>query len=97
MACFMAYRYYKKIPMATMMDFRVMSFEEQCSVITFSGDYLTHRTQGDQKVFLYHSTGFYIEVFYSAQRAKVLKISSFEKLEELEPYLQKISLSDLGF
>jgi len=83
--------------MATLMDFRVMTFEEQCSVITFSGDYLTHRTLGDQKVFLYHSNGFYIEVFYSAQKAKVLKISSFEKLEELDPYLQKISLSDLGF
>lgn len=82
--------------MTTLMNFRVMSFEEQCGVITFSGDYLTHRTLGDQKVFLYHSNGFYIEVFYSAQKAKVLKISSFDKLNELDPYLEKISLSDLG-
>lgn len=82
--------------MATLIDFRVMTFEEQCSVITFSGDYLTHRTLDDQKVFLYHSNGFYIEVFYSVQKAKVLTISSFEKLEGLDPYLERISLSDLG-
>jgi len=82
--------------MTTLMDFRVMTFEEQCGVITFSGSYLMHRTSGDQNIFLYHSNGFYIEVFYSAQKAKVLKISSFDQLGELDPYLERISLSDLG-
>ena len=82
--------------MLTLTDFRVMSFEKQCDVITFSGDYMMHRTLDDLKVFLYHAQGFYIEVFYSPRQAKVVKIASFEKVSDLEPYLDKISLGDLG-
>lgn len=82
--------------MLTLTDFRIMSFDKQCDIITFSGDYLMHRTQGDLKVFLYHAKGFYIEVFYSPVQARVLKITSFEKISELNPYLDTISLTDLS-
>lgn len=74
-----------------------MPFEKQCDVITFSGDYLMHRTIGDLKVFLYHAKGFYIEVHYSPREARVLKITSFEKIGNLDPYLEKISLAELEF
>ena len=38
---------------------------------------------------------FFIEVFYSPKYQKVLMINAFEKAIGLDPYLDKISLSDL--
>jgi hypothetical protein len=82
--------------MFTLQDFRVMPFEKKCDLITFSGSYLTQRMLGDCKVFLYHSGHFFIEVFYSPKYQKVLMINAFEKAIGLEPYLDRISIGDLG-
>ena len=82
--------------MYTLEDFRVMPFEKKCDVITFSGNYLSQRTLSDCKVFLYFTDGFFIEVFYSPRYQKVLMINAFEKTLGLEPYLDRISLADLG-
>jgi hypothetical protein len=67
--------------MFTLDDFRVMTFEKKCDIITFHGNYLMQRVLADCKVFLYYTDGFFIEVFYSPIG--------------LKPYLDKISLEDL--
>ena len=72
-----------------------MPFEKKCDLITFRGSYLTQRMLGDCKVFLYHTEDFYIEVFYSPKHQKVLLIKAFDKPIGLDPYLDKISLTDL--
>jgi hypothetical protein len=56
---------------------------------------LAQRNCADCKVFLYHTEGFFIEVFYSPKYQKVLMINAFDKSIGLEPYLDKISLADL--
>jgi hypothetical protein len=56
---------------------------------------LAQRNCADCKVFLYHTEGFFIEVFYSPKYQKVLMINAFDKPIGLEPYLDKISLADL--
>ena len=76
-------------------NFRVMPFEKKCDVITFHGNYLFHRTLGECKVFLYHANQFFIEVFFSTTHQKVLMINAFDNSLGLEPYLDKISVSDL--
>jgi hypothetical protein len=81
--------------MVTISEFRVMPFEEKCDVVTYNGQYLVYRLLGDCKVFLYFTEGFYIEVFYSPKHQKVLMINAFDQIIGLEPYLDKISLSDL--
>jgi hypothetical protein len=81
--------------MFTLDEFRVMTFEKKCDVITFYGNYILQRTLADCKVFLYSAEGFFIEVFYSPKHQKVLMINAFEKPIGLEPYLEKISLEDL--
>jgi hypothetical protein len=81
--------------MVTLQNFRVMPFERKCDVITFYGNYLAQRNCADCKVFLYHTEGFFIEVFYSPKYQKVLMINAFDKAIGLEPYLDKISLADL--
>ncbi|HLT80933.1 MAG TPA: hypothetical protein VKZ86_07875 [Cyclobacteriaceae bacterium] len=79
----------------TLYDFRVMPFEKKCDVITFEGNYLLHRNLGECKVFLYHTSEFFIEVFFSTTHQKVLMINAFDNVMGLYPYLDKISLGDL--
>lgn len=85
----------KETSMLKLQDFRVMPFEKKCDIITFFGNYLAQRTLADCKVFLYFTEGFFIEVFYSPTYKKVLMINAFERTIGLDPYLDKISLSDL--
>lgn len=80
----------------TLTDFRIMSLEKKCDVITFNGNYLAHRMLADCKVFLYHTGEFFIEVFYHPKEKKVLMINGFERTIGLNPYLDKISLEDLA-
>jgi hypothetical protein len=54
-----------------------------------------HRFLGGCKVFLYHANGFFIEVFYSQKYQKVLMINAFDQPIGLEPYLDKVELTDL--
>lgn len=82
--------------MLSLQDFRVMTFEKKCDHITFSGCYLAQRMLADCKVFLYYAGPFFIEVFYSSKYQKVLMINAFDRIVGLEPYLDKISLADLG-
>jgi hypothetical protein len=81
--------------MYTLQDFRVMPFEKKCDLITFRGSYLTQRMLGDCKVFLYHASEFFVEVFYSPKYQKVLMINAFDKSIGLDPYLDKISIGEL--
>lgn len=81
--------------MTTLQDFRIMPFEKKCDHITFRGSFLTQRTLGDCKVFLYYANHFFVEVFYSPKHQKVLMINAFDKATGLEPYLDKISLAAL--
>lgn len=81
--------------MITISEFRVMPFEKKCDVVTYFGQYLTHRFLGECKVFLYATDDFFIEVYYSAKYQKVLMINAFEQPAGLEPYLDVISLADL--
>ena len=86
----------RKLPnMYTLQDFRIMPFEKKCDVITFNGSYLSQRVLGDCKVFLYHASQFFIEVFYSPKHQKVLMINAFDKPVGLDPYLDNISLGEL--
>jgi hypothetical protein len=82
--------------MVSLQDFRIMPFEKKCDLITFKGSYLAVRVLGDCKVFLYHASEFFIEVFYSPKHQKVLMINAFEKTTGLTPYLENISLADLA-
>jgi hypothetical protein len=81
--------------MTTLQDFRIMPFEKKCDHITFRGSFLTQRTLGECKVFLYHTNHFFVEVFYSPKHQKVLMINAFDKASGLEPYLDNISLAGL--
>ena len=81
--------------MVNIHDFRSLTFEKKCDVVTYYGQYLLHRFLGDCKIFLYGADDFFIEVFYSPKYQKVLMINAFDQLSGIEPYLDEISLADL--
>jgi hypothetical protein len=80
----------------SMDDFKRASFEKKCDVVTTQSNYIVTRTLGNCKVYLYHCSEFFIEVFYSPIYKKVLMINAFDDLESLIPYTEKVSLSALG-
>lgn len=81
--------------MVSINDFRVMTFDRKCDLVTHYGQYLSHRMLGDCKVFLYHADNFFVEVFYSSKYQKVLMINAFDQTLGLEPYIESVSLADL--
>ncbi len=81
--------------MTTLREFRILPFEKKCDHITFRGCFLAQRSLGDCKVFLYHTSLFFVEVFYSPKHQRVLMINAFDRQTGLDPYLDIISLADL--
>jgi hypothetical protein len=77
-------------------DFKRASFEKKCDVVTTQSNYIVTRTLGNCKVYLYHCSEFFIEVFYSPIYKKVLMINAFDDSISLAPYAEKVSLSELG-
>jgi len=83
--------------MITLDDFLVSSFEVKCDVITSKSTYVSMRTLGDSKVYLYHTGEFFIEVYYSPTFKQVLMIHAFNDTMSLEPYFERVSLADIGY
>lgn len=82
--------------MLTLDDFRISSFEKKCEVVTAHSNYISMRVLGDSKVYLYNTGEFFIEVYYSPSYKQVLMIHAFNDMRSLEPYIDKVSLEDLG-
>ncbi len=81
--------------MTTLRDFQGASFEKKCDWVTCNSNYLAMRKLGEAKVYLYHASDFFIEVYYSPTYKKILMINAFNNFSGLDPYTTEISLSDL--
>lgn len=81
---------------STLEDFNYASFERKCDVVTTQSNYLLMRRLADAKIYLYQAENFFIEVYYSPKYKKVLMINAFNDTKGLEPYLEKIKLTDLS-
>ncbi len=82
--------------MITLQDFQYASFEKKCDVVTSYSNFLSTRSLGDCKVYLYHTDHFFIEVYYSPELKKVLMIHAFNNAAGLDPYAEMVSLADLN-
>lgn len=77
-------------------NFQLAPFERKCDVVTSESNYIATRQLGENKVYLYYTPGFFIEVYYSPQLKKIILINAFNKTEELAPYAEMVSLNDLN-
>jgi hypothetical protein len=62
-----------------------------------NGINVCRRTVNERMFFLYHLYSFYVEVCYNYEYNKIEKIMPFEEIDFLEPYIESIDLSALGF
>lgn len=81
--------------MVTLDQFKDISFDQKCDIVTLHSNYLTMRSIKNCKIYLYHSGEYFIEVHYSTLLKRVLSIYAFEDSTGLEPYADAISLADL--
>jgi len=81
--------------MISIEDFKVASFEMKCDLITRNTDYIISRETKEEKIYLYHTGNFFIEVFYSTLYKRVLRINAFNDPDNLAPYVEEISLNEL--
>ena len=81
--------------MISIEDFKVASFEKKCDLITRNTDYIISRQAKDERIYLYHTGRFFIEVSYSTVYKRVLSINAFNSANDLEPYVEEISLNAL--
>lgn len=82
--------------MISINDFQILPFDKQCDFITIFADYLVYRVELDNKYYLYSMGDFFVEVCYAPYEGKVKGIHAFTNAEELEPYLNEVSISVLS-
>ena len=75
-------------------QFNRLSEDEQSDVISKKGVLISVRKTDEHRVLLYQIQGFYAEVFYHPTN-NAIKIKSFSSTENLQPYLNQISLNGL--
>lgn len=68
---------------------------ERARVLWEKGVLLAERTTGYHKRMLYQLYDMYIEVMWHTHFNVALKVTTFTDTDQLEPYLQKISLEGL--
>ena len=79
----------------TLKQFRALPLDVQERRLINNGTFLFDRKTVGIKVLLYQLFSFYVEVFYDTSSAKVCMIKSFTEVEDLEPYLYKIDISEV--
>lgn len=70
--------------------------ELQFEMLHRHGVYVGKRKINKQAVVLFQLHGFYVEVFYKQYRKTIDRLITSEDTEILQPYLEQISIRDLG-
>jgi hypothetical protein len=79
----------------TIQHFNALNQQHQQKTLLSSGVYIADRNTEDYQALLFELNGFFVEVTYNNQEDEILKVTSFESTDELEPYLEDIKLSTI--
>lgn len=74
--------------------FNLMAKGKQITYLWERCVYIVTRVEQNYSVHLYGCTNFYAEVWYKHGNHRILKIASFQSVEFLEPYLNRVDISD---
>jgi len=75
----------------TLYQFNGLSENEQAEIV-WSSSHIGERFDENHTILLYQIDGFYVEVFYHRDDNEIKRFRSFSSVNQLEPYLQRISL-----
>jgi hypothetical protein len=76
----------------TIHQFNELTEDQQAFVLEQYGVCISARDHQTDKLLLYQVEGFYVEVFFDPSSMSIKKFKSFTTTDELEPYLNSISL-----
>ena len=79
----------------TLQQFRGAPCEVQEKLVKLKGVFLMERKSMGVSVLLFQLDGFYVEVFYNTATATVSFIKSFNDMDGIEAYLDKIDISQV--
>ena len=77
----------------TLQRYRALTQNKQNQKLLTEGVCIAERRMDEVHAFLFQIDSFYVEVFFNSDGSEVLFSRSFEGLDELEPYLQRIDIS----
>jgi hypothetical protein len=79
----------------TLQQFCSATHYVQRTIVRFHGILLLERKVGNRRAKLYQLDGFYVEVFFVHDSAKVFLIKSHPDANEIEDYLSIIDISEV--
>ncbi len=79
----------------TLYQFNVLTENEKTAIVWNEGHFVGDRKENNFSILLYQVQSFYVEVFYSGNENKISRLRSFNSMEQLEPYMRKIDISEL--
>jgi hypothetical protein len=75
--------------------FNTLPIEQQQQAVLNEGVFLAERKDPPLRMMLYDMGSFYVEVFFLSRYNKVAWFNGFDSTEKLEPYLERINVSDV--
>ena len=81
--------------MMTLYNFNVLNGLEKSEALFTYATFIDDRNEEKFKVQHYRLNNFYVEVYYNYLKNQIERFISFSSTDQLEPYLNKISLAGL--
>ena len=75
----------------TLREFQLSNEQQQAEKL-LDAVCIAGRDEADQKVLLYQLGSFYVEVYYHPRRNVITRYNSFDDLDKLDVYLEKVEL-----
>jgi|GraSoiStandDraft_16_1057320.scaffolds.fasta_scaffold1174514_1 hypothetical protein len=79
----------------SLLSFNRLRTEAQLEMLMHVGVLLVECKRGNRTMRLFFLHRYYVEVIASSETGKVIRISAFEDIKRIEPYLHEIDLSSL--
>jgi hypothetical protein len=79
----------------TRYHFNILDENEKANLVWTKGVLIGERTEAFHTIRLYQIDAFYVEVYHHNHFNVIIKMVSFSKTDQLQPYLQEISLDGL--
>jgi hypothetical protein len=79
----------------TLHEFKLLDLNEQAQATWDLGTLMGCREDGEHHMVLYRVDDFFIEIHYHTEQNEITAIESFISEERLNPYLDKIDITEL--
>lgn len=80
--------------MINFFEFRFLPDEQQSDYILNNGVFLCSIDSEEERIGLFRLFDFFVEIYYNKVNDQIIKIKSFRSMEFLEPYLERINISE---